>query len=84
MIFLGMSANLFGQASTCLMPTVVNNTTSVKLSNGIFNDLFITDDTSSTDIPMSTDWDYSTLLHARFDGDLLAGNVDFTFATRRI
>jgi len=81
MMFLGMSASLSGQTSACLMPTAVNNIISIKLSNGIFNDLFVTEDTSSADVPISTVWDYSTLLHAKFDGNLLGGNVDFTLAS---
>lgn len=59
----------------------VNNITSTKLTNAIFDHLNIT---RNTDTPFSTsipvNWDYDTILNASFEGNLNAGNVDFLIA----
>lgn len=59
-------------------PSSVDNITSTKLSNAIFDHFNVTKDTTipfSTVIP--TDWDYDTILDASFEGNLNAGNIDF-------
>lgn len=59
-------------------PSNVNNITSTKITNAIFDHLNISKDTSispSTTIP--TNWDYDTILDAGFEGNISAGNVDF-------
>ena len=55
----------------------VNNITSTTLSNAIFDHFNITRNTSidySTVIP--TEWDYDTILDAKFNGNLNGGNSD--------
>lgn len=58
--------------------TNVIDTNYIQLTNGIYDEFYLTSDgdqTYTTTIP--SEWDYDTLLHAYFDGDLLAGNVSF-------
>ena len=57
-------------------PTDVNNITSTKIQNGIFDHFNVSRDTSfdySSIIP--TDWDINTLMNADFAGNTSAGNV---------
>ena len=58
--------------------TNVIDTDYIQLTNGIYDEFYLTSDgdqTYTTTIP--SEWDYDTLLHAYFNGDLLAGNVSF-------
>ena len=58
--------------------TNVIDTDYTQLTNGIYDEFYLTSDgdqTYTTTIP--SEWDYDTLLHAYFNGDLLAGNVSF-------
>lgn len=59
-------------------PGNVDNITSTRISNAIFDHFNVTKDTT---IPPSTNlpgpWDYDTIMDADFNGDLNAGNVDF-------
>ena len=59
--------------------TNVSDISSVTLLNAIFDELLITQDTNTeySNIIEQT-WDFDTILHAMFDGNLHAGNVDFT------
>ena len=60
------------------VPTSVNNITDTRLSNGIFDHWYLTQDTSTpypTTIPDI--WDYDTIMDADFNGNIEAGNVDF-------
>ncbi|MEG0899803.1 MAG: hypothetical protein RSF40_08870 [Oscillospiraceae bacterium] len=59
--------------------TDISNIKSVKISNGIYDDLYLTKNTKyeySNVIP--TTWTFDTILHALFNGNLKAGNVDFS------
>ena len=58
-------------------PTNINNFTSTKAQNGVFDHFNVSRDTSfdySTIIP--TDWNINTLMNADFNGNVSAGNVD--------
>ena len=58
-------------------PTNINNLTSTKAQNGVFDHFNVSRDTSfdySTIIP--TDWNVNTLMNADFNGNVSAGNVD--------
>lgn len=63
-------------------PTDINNVTRVELSDGWYDDLRITknvdEELSST---VNQDWDWDTILHAKFDGKLGGGNVLWNFDT---
>ena len=53
-------------------------TENVQIENGVFDELYLDSNTSlqnNADIP---EWGYSTILHANFKNNILAGNVDFT------
>ncbi|MEG1562292.1 MAG: hypothetical protein RR365_00945 [Bacteroides sp.] len=58
-------------------PSRVREDTHISLQDGIVDELYIT----SKDSPYSTvipqDWDYYTIMHALFNGTLLAGNINF-------
>lgn len=63
------------------VPTSIDNITSTQLSNGIFDHWYLTSNTSEpypTTIP--DQWDYDTIMDADFNGNVSAGNVDFTLA----
>lgn len=63
------------------VPTSIDNITSTELSNGIFDRWYLTSDTTEsypTTIP--DQWDYDTIMDADFNGNVAAGNVDFTLA----
>lgn len=78
--FLGYN---FCSDGNCLdpVPTSIDNITSTQLSNGIFDHWYLTSDTSEpypTTIP--DQWDYTTIMDADFNGNVSAGNVEFTLA----
>ena len=57
-------------------PTNINNLTSTRIQNGIFDHFNVSRDTSfdyNSIIP--TDWDTNTLMNANFAGNVSAGNV---------
>lgn len=61
-------------------PVASDNTEYFEITNGVFDDVYMDADTDlefSTEIP---EWGYSTILHAKFQDNILAGNVDFTLA----
>lgn len=79
MIFLGY-AFAGGNYSLDPSPVIVNDITSVKIQNGIYDYLYSTlkDATYSTDVPSG--WDFDTRLYAKFNGNLLGGNIDFALS----
>lgn len=78
-MFQFLNYNFFGDGDALNnAPSNVDNITSVKLLNAIFDHMNITRNTStavSTNIP--TTWDYDTIMDADFAGNISAGNVDF-------
>lgn len=78
-MFLG--AFLSCETSMNATPTNPDTATSLMIQNGVFDDVYVDADTSieySTQIP---EWGYTTIMHAKFQNDILAGNVDFTLAS---
>lgn len=64
------------------VPTSINNITVTQLENGIFDRWYLTSDTSGTYPTTIPDvWDYNTIMDADFEGNVLAGNVDFTLSS---
>lgn len=81
MAFFGMHF-IGSQNSNFYSPTNIKNINNIEIKNGIFDDIHISEETNSkytTDIP--TIWDYDTVFHAKFNGDLFAGNSDFSINT---
>ena len=78
-MFQFLNYNFFGDGDALNnAPSNVDNITSAKLLNAIFDHMNITRNTStavSTNIP--TTWDYDTIMDADFAGNISAGNVDF-------
>jgi len=77
MIFLGYKSGLGDVHSGDETSTSIENINSVKELNSIVDESFITKDISSFLSPLSKTWDFNTILYATYQGDLLAGNVDF-------
>ena len=63
-------------------PTDIDNITKVELSDACYDDLRITknieEELFST---VNQDWDWDTILHAKFDSTTSAGNVIWTYDT---
>lgn len=58
-------------------PTNIQDITYIEISNGIYSELFGSD---NPDIKMnnsSKKWDFDTRFYAKFQGNLMAGNVDY-------
>lgn len=73
MIFTGYS--FYGYKFTASpAPVYIKDINAIALSNGIFNDLFISSD-PNRDLE-DKEWTFDTILHGDFNGNLLAGNAD--------
>jgi hypothetical protein len=83
MIFLSGSTFLGAETmSIPCTPTEINNITKVSLMSAWFDDLYatknVTDEMTET-IP--TEWDFDTIMRAFFDGNTIAGNVNWSLST---
>ena len=57
-----------GSNACCLSPTGVSDITYVELSNGLYDTLYITKDINlDADSQYPTDWDFDTILYAKFN-----------------
>ena len=77
MIFCGslLCADIMSVACT---PTDIDNITRIELSDGIYDDLRVTHNvTEELSSEINQEWDWDTILHAKFDGNTSAGNVDW-------
>lgn len=75
--FIGYSA-FSGPDCLNVAPNEIDNITTIRLTNAIFDHMNVTKDTSleyNTTVP--TDWDYDTVLDVDFEGNLNASNVEF-------
>lgn len=71
-----------GSNACCLSPTGVSDITYVELSNGLYDTLYITKDTNlDADNQYPTDWDFDTILYAKFNGNTSAGNISWSAET---
>lgn len=82
MMFLGATFLCGDAMSVPCTPTNIDHINYVEIGNGEFDDLYITKDTSAilTEKPPEN-WDFDTILHAKFDGNTLAGNVEWSVNT---
>ena len=81
MIFFGslLSADVMSVACT---PTDIDNINKIELSNGVYDELFATNDVESElKETIQQEWDFNTILHATFDGNALAGNINWAIDT---
>ena len=71
-----------GELACALTPTGIENINYVELKNGIYDDLYIT---KATDFDLSNqcpqEWDFDTVLWAKFNNTTNAGNVDWSLET---
>ena len=76
-------SNFVGGALACaITPTGIDNINYVELKNGIYDDLYITRNTEfelTNEVPKQ--WDFDTVLWAKFNGDTHAGNIDWDLET---
>ena len=76
-------SNFVGGALACaITPTGIDNINYVKLKNGIYDDLYITRNTEfemTDQVPQQ--WDFDTVLWAKFNGNTHAGNIDWDLET---
>lgn len=77
MFFLGYNSALGYKNSGDPVLTNITNITSIKEENCMSDDLYVTRNVDTFSSNMSTTWDFDTILHALYQGTLLAGNVDF-------
>lgn len=76
-------SNFVGGTSACtITPTDLNNIDYVELKNGIYDDFFIS---KAIDFELTStcpdEWDFDTVLWAKFEGNTTAGNVDWSLET---
>ncbi len=71
-----------GELACALTPTSIENIDYVELKNGIYDDLYIT---KAIDFDLTNEhpkeWDFDTVLWAKFNGNTNAGNVDWSLKT---
>lgn len=66
-----------GKLACALTPTSVDEITQVDMQNGLYDYLYLTQDTTlDIDMGLPEDWDYNTLLFAQFNNNTNAGNID--------
>ena len=72
-------SNFVGGALACaITPTGIENINRVELKNGIYDDLYITKATDSELTNQCPDeWDFDTVLWAKFNENANAGNIDW-------
>lgn len=58
-------------------PTLIKDITYVSISNGIYDELFGTDNSNINMNDSSKVWDFDTRFYAKFQNNLMAGNVDY-------
>ena len=64
--------------SVVCTPTNIDDITKVELSDGWYDDLRITNNITETlSSAVNQEWDWDTIFHAKFDGNLSAGNVNW-------
>lgn len=74
----------FCEDGNCLdsTPIAMNGINSTKLTNGIFDHFNVSKDvTSPYSSTIPTTWDYLTLMNANFNGNINAGNTEFSLAS---
>jgi hypothetical protein len=81
MIFLG---NLFcaDEMTASFTPTCVDNINNIELTGGWYDDLMASSDVESElSSEIQQDWNFDTILHAKFEENTAAGNVSWDFDT---
>lgn len=73
----------FYRDDKCFNSSMVDITkiNSIILDSGIYDDLFVTKNYNKEIINSNKEWDFDTILHAMFNNNLLAGNIEFALNT---
>lgn len=79
MIFLGRSFFADKSCVKGIIPTYINEINYVEISNALYDDLYLTSNTSIEQIP--NEWEKDTYMWATFDGDTVAGNMNWYLDT---
>ena len=58
-------------------PTAINDITYLEIQNGIYDELFGSDNADLLIDDSSKKWDFDTRFYAKFQNNLMAGNVDY-------
>ena len=75
-MFVGMECCGSGDAMS-YTSTFLNDITYISISNGIYDELFGTDNPDIGMNDSSKKWDYDTRFYSKFQNNLVAGNVDY-------
>lgn len=79
MLFCG---NSFVGGICSITPTNIDNINYVELKNGIYDDLYISKATGfELTAKCPEEWDFDTILWAKFNGNASAGNIDWNLET---
>lgn len=73
----------FYRDDKCFNSSMVDITkiNSIILDSGIYDDLFVTKNYNKEITNSNKEWDFDTILHAMFNNNLLAGNIEFALNT---
>lgn len=81
MLFLSESTLLGGEIlSVPCTPTNIDHISKVEISNAVIDDFYVTKNTDTQKIidnEIPYEWDWDTIMHAPFDNDTYAGNVNW-------
>lgn len=58
-------------------PILLNDITYIEITNGIYDELFGSDNADLIISDSTKKWDFDTRFYAKFQGNLIAGNVDY-------
>ena len=75
-MFVGLECCGSGNAISST-PTIINDITYLEVSNGIYDELFGTDNSDVKLDDSSKIWDFDTRFYAKFQENLMAGNVEY-------
>ena len=59
------------------VPTDIDGIDFVMLTNAVYDEFYADNKLNAYSKAIPSDWDFDTIMHAYFDGDLHAGNVDY-------
>ena len=79
MIILGRSFYADKRCVEGIVPTYVNEINYIEIGNAVYDDLYLTANTTVVNIP--SQWEKDTFLQATFDGDTVAGNMNWYLDT---
>ena len=79
-MFMGLGCCGSGD-SISTTPTLIQDIIYLSISNGVYDELFGSDNPDLKRDEISKVWDYDTRFYAKFQGNLMAGNVDYTADT---